>query len=320
MVGLSSWVWSFLDDASDGGFSPREETLTEILLVEMRRHAKGEVAIDKAIGLEESKYGADFAWAIRLRSGKWLTLLVQAKKLNPATGTFKELKDGQLGRLQARATSSGSLAVYLFYSDSALGEAGDHLAFGRCSRPISVIREHFGPPWTTRLTPAGCTLALAADVKRLSGRGVPKATPVEIAKVGCRGSVSFVPTAHPPIRLVRSLRGRNLKYLKGSCSPIRPGLRRNHLRGLPSSLRAPRQRTIRAGRLPPITWSLTPTTRSIDPPVRRGVGTPRAASRRSRSKPPRKNQGVFRTCGWSRRFRQGRNSVEAPRRSDRRRQ
>jgi uncharacterized protein DUF6615 len=184
MVGLSSWVWSFLDDASDGGFSPREETLTEVLLVEMRRHATGQVATDKAIGLEESKSGADFAWAIRVRTGNWLTLLVQAKKLNPATGTFKELKDDQLGRLQARATRAGSLAVYLFYSDSALGEAGDHLAFGRCSRPISVIREHFGPPWTTRLTPAGCTLVLAADVKRLLGRGAPKATPVEIAKVG----------------------------------------------------------------------------------------------------------------------------------------
>jgi len=114
MVKLSGWVWSFLDDASDGGFSPREETLTEVLLVEMRRHAPREVAIDKAIGREESKYGADFAWAIRLPSGRWLTLLVQAKKLNPFTGTFKELKDDQPGKLQARAKKSGSLAVYLF--------------------------------------------------------------------------------------------------------------------------------------------------------------------------------------------------------------
>lgn len=212
MVGLSNWVWSFLDNASDGGFSPREETLTEVLLVEMHRHATGEVAIDKAIGLEESKYGADFAWAIRLRSGSWLTLLVQAKKLNPATGTFKELKGAQLGKLQAQATKSGSLAVYLFYSDSALGEAGDHLAFGRCSRPISVIREHFGPPWTTRLTPAGCTLVPAADVKRLSGRGAPKATPVEIAKVGmpwecllCPNRPSFDPLRAFPSRQEREV-------------------------------------------------------------------------------------------------------------------
>jgi len=79
-----------------------------------------------------------------------------------------------------------------------LGEAGDHLAFGMCSRRDSLIREPFGPPWTTRLTPAGCTLVLATDVKGLVGRGVPKATPVEIAKVGMPWECLLCP-ALPPL-------------------------------------------------------------------------------------------------------------------------
>src|SRR5947209_5374617 len=47
LVELSVWAWDFLDDAERAGFSPREDTITEHLLVELVRRAPGQAVVRK---------------------------------------------------------------------------------------------------------------------------------------------------------------------------------------------------------------------------------------------------------------------------------
>ena len=53
-----------------------------MLLIEMNEHADGQLAIRKTTTAEEKRTGADLALAIEVRADMWLSLLIQAKKLD----------------------------------------------------------------------------------------------------------------------------------------------------------------------------------------------------------------------------------------------
>jgi hypothetical protein len=175
LVNLSIATWDQLEQSRRAGFSPREETVTENLLVAMNKRAGGRVHIRKTTGSEEAKTGADFAWALQLGSGEWLNLLIQAKKLNHRTKNYSAMRDPnawlQARSLQIEGAATNALAAYLFYNGDDLGPPGAQLLFGLCCRsPVNRARE--GPPWAPmRASPAGCVLASAELVEFLITTG-----------------------------------------------------------------------------------------------------------------------------------------------------
>lgn len=101
---LSSYLCgsgSFLIEPSRAGFSPREETITEALLVEMKDRARGQVKAWKSTSSQETDLGLDFAWAVEVRPAMRLRMVVQAKKLDSGSRGYRELISKR-GQKQAR--------------------------------------------------------------------------------------------------------------------------------------------------------------------------------------------------------------------------
>ncbi|WP_437593361.1 hypothetical protein [Sorangium sp. So ce1000] len=72
-----------------------EETLTDVVLVELDRRLRPHVLTKKFTKHEESSVsGADWLWAIG-RPGRWLTLLVQAKLARPDAARLPGLHHGK---------------------------------------------------------------------------------------------------------------------------------------------------------------------------------------------------------------------------------
>lgn len=117
---LSTWTWAFLRDAP---FRPREETVTESLLVEFKRRGGARVWLQKATVPEETALGLDWAWALRV-AGAWLLMLVQAKNAGGVRWTvYRELRDvdalGQANRLIHAAAQAEAMPLYALYNAEA---------------------------------------------------------------------------------------------------------------------------------------------------------------------------------------------------------
>ena len=138
---LSGRLWRFVRDAP---FKPREETITEGLLVAMHRLKGSSTYVTKSTTAEEVKDGHDFLWGLRSVDGKrWLHLRVQAKMLFPS-GYYEGLGKDKAGNKKAQAQvaallqakAAGQLPVYVFYNGEALpfgadGHPGVGLGCGR---------------------------------------------------------------------------------------------------------------------------------------------------------------------------------------------
>jgi hypothetical protein len=169
-VGTSTSLWEFIEDSSNVGFSPREETLTETLLVSLHNDAPGSIRVYKTSIGEEVVSGADLAMAVRVRDGLWISFLIQAKKLDRFTLRYQELEKGsaviQAKKLISMAAGMGALPMYLFYNGAPLGGVGDALPLRGCTAG-SLMRDKCGPPWdalTYAKSPAGCSLANANEI------------------------------------------------------------------------------------------------------------------------------------------------------------
>lgn len=162
---MSEWTWRFLADAS---FRPREETITESLLVDLQRRGPGRVWVYKATSSVESRAGLDWAWALRTRAG-WATMLVQAKQADGKQFAVypelrkKDAKD-QVEHLIHAAAMASALPVYAFYQGviHPFGQPGESTEFGGCAR--RVVTRGVGVPWIDSTSPLGITVAHAADV------------------------------------------------------------------------------------------------------------------------------------------------------------
>lgn len=184
---LSQWVWDFMRDAP---FSPREETITESLIVEMARQNIPGSVIAKSTPVEERHRGHDWSWAI-LTSQGWVHLMVQAKKLRiEAAPRYPELAydDGldQAQRLVDAARGLGALPVYAFYNGPANGvEAAGapvELEYGACGRHRLVRASFAGKaPWECGASPQGVALAHGQDVRDyVAGEGKAKTNRAEV--------------------------------------------------------------------------------------------------------------------------------------------
>jgi len=168
-VESSTFAWRFLDSAERAGFTPREESITERLLVEMVEKAPGQVRVHKTTTKEEATTGADLALGIQVRPSLWLSLLIQAKKLDYRSGTYREFAKAsafqQASHLIASAARAGCAPIYLLYNGTSLGPVGSMNVMAGCTLK-DLRRGEQGPAWLGE-SPLGCTVVDAETVKNL---------------------------------------------------------------------------------------------------------------------------------------------------------
>jgi hypothetical protein len=166
---LSDRVWEFLRVAP---FKPREETVTEGLLVAMHRSHQATTSIAKSTIVEEQAGGHDWLWALRSPDGRrWMHLRVQAKMLF-ANGAYNGLGTSKLTHTKSLeqvdalldAKLEDQIPVYAFFNGEAgpFGSRGTTGVVLRCGRS-PLTRESSSPGCGT--SSMGVTLADADWVR-----------------------------------------------------------------------------------------------------------------------------------------------------------
>ena len=120
---LAEDTWENLREAKLQSVRYGEETITDIMMLELRR--KGFRLFKQTSLRDEAKYGTDFeCWVGSYNTG-WLGYAVQAKKLDFRTGNYRNLghvvkgrKKKQLDILKAYAKARGLTPRYCLYSHS----------------------------------------------------------------------------------------------------------------------------------------------------------------------------------------------------------
>lgn len=120
---LAQDTWENLREAKLLSVRFGEETITDLLLLELRR--KGFIGFRQTGLHHESKYGTDFECWVGSDDSGWVGYAVQAKKLDFGTGTYRNLGHmvkgagkRQIDILKTYATSRGLIPRYCLYSHS----------------------------------------------------------------------------------------------------------------------------------------------------------------------------------------------------------
>lgn len=213
LVTLSEDVLEFIRGAlaPPGGFMPGEETLTEMVLVALKRSHAATTCIAKPSRFLESREGHDWVWTIRTRFG-YGTFRVQAKKLD-AGGQYKELnhpkkvgKDLQLERLIRTAKLKRHAPIYALYNGDFGPFAVEPVRLGACCR-LDLQRSQ---PGKTDHSFMGVTVVDAHWIKYLMQPSPPAVPPVPATKdvngaampweclIVCRGAAMTTPPRTSP--------------------------------------------------------------------------------------------------------------------------
>jgi len=87
----STWAWNNLREARKLDFQIGEESLTDFIILNLKRWGSGKIAVKNFTRHAESLNGADWEWWFTGPSGKWLGMRVQAKVLNLASEKYEHL-------------------------------------------------------------------------------------------------------------------------------------------------------------------------------------------------------------------------------------
>lgn len=124
-------TWSTLDLAQQLRTRFGEETLTDLLMLDMlpHRHAKG-FWLHQTTKHEEHRWGADLFVLIRHPTGRWSRLALQAKKLS-SDDRYQMLNRvtesrNQMDKLEQFARRYHALPLYLLYNHSKTAERSEH--------------------------------------------------------------------------------------------------------------------------------------------------------------------------------------------------
>jgi hypothetical protein len=188
---LARAIWERLRDAHILGISQREETITETLLLDIRRameEAKGKLwvfKVEKTTPNQEAVWGCDWLWEIRgvMAGGIPLRLrfVVQAKKLDTNGMTYSEIKRPvktpagirpQYELLREHAEKIDALALYAFFNSYVPRKGTDRSARRHAtkkpeSRHFHCV--HQTAPNDIELMQMGCTLLRAARLEKIMG-------------------------------------------------------------------------------------------------------------------------------------------------------
>lgn len=161
---LAERTWHDLSDAAKAGYSLGEESVTDYLLLDLKRRAPIEVIVSKFNRRDEGHTtGADWEWWF-VQGGRGFGMRVQAKRLNPATQKYDTLDHTvrRTGRKQvnlligdAEAASPRLYPMYCFYNYIPPGGAQP---LWRCRSRGPDVREF------------GCSVADAYSIRALLRR------------------------------------------------------------------------------------------------------------------------------------------------------
>ncbi|MCD5981408.1 DUF6615 family protein [Pseudomonas sp. CDFA 610] len=118
----SAWAWNTLREARALDSQLREETITDLLVHNIKKWGAGKILIKDFTKHEESLNGSDWEWWFTGPTGKWLGMRVQAKVLNLKSGKYEHLhhknKNGaQVDLLINSANASAAIPLYCLYTN-----------------------------------------------------------------------------------------------------------------------------------------------------------------------------------------------------------
>lgn len=126
----ASWVWNSLRTARAHESKIGEESITDFLVLQLKKQAKGAYFVESFTRPREKITGADWEIWLTGPSSKWLGLRVQAKVISIDARRYPQLhyrrKDGtyQVDQLVADAKKHGATPLYCLYSYWKGAEAG----------------------------------------------------------------------------------------------------------------------------------------------------------------------------------------------------
>lgn len=168
----STWVWNQLKQGRGVKYQLQEETLTDLLVLNLKRKHPRQILTQTFTKPVENVLGADWQWWLTGPSGKWLGCRVQAKVLNQKSRRFEELhyqpraakgrppRPFQSDTLVNRAKAAGLIPLYCLYSH---GLANEY-------RPTGYTECYAKRGHVSRF---GCSLVFAPFVQALRGAGGP---------------------------------------------------------------------------------------------------------------------------------------------------
>lgn len=166
---LSEAVWSRLKASRECGIRQGEETITDILALDLKRRGNGRsgpglsMSVATVTHALEKRVGADLLWAIGNDAVGWYNLVVQTKRIDLDGGDRYGSLDGSWSQLAALETFAGHPAVgaapaYFFYNYvSNPDPTRNHWT---CCRPLS----------RKQLPQLGWTIAHASHVRAAMDR------------------------------------------------------------------------------------------------------------------------------------------------------
>lgn len=172
----ASWVWNSLRLARSHDSKIGEESLTDFLVLQLKKESKGTYFIESFTRPREKTTGADWEIWFAGSSGKWLGLRVQAKVISLGAKRYAQLHyrrtDGtvQLDQLVADARKNKATPLYCLYSYWKSGEAGS--VTWRCGsfKPNSRL---LGAGWLATHHVQTLKAARADSLKRVAPNLIP---------------------------------------------------------------------------------------------------------------------------------------------------
>lgn len=118
----SVWVWDNLREARFHGFQVGEESITDFIVLNIKKWGAGKIIVDTFTRHKESVNGSDWEWWFTGPSGMWLGMRLQAKVLNLASEKYEHLhhknKNGQqVDLLVNDARKNGLIPIYCMYTN-----------------------------------------------------------------------------------------------------------------------------------------------------------------------------------------------------------
>ena len=138
--GVAQRTWSTLGRAQQLRVRFGEETLTDLLVLDMLPHQRTRgFWLSPTTKQAEHWCGADLFVAVRHPTGRWSRFALQAKKLYP-NDNYRMLNGGQkcasqLDKLERFARQLHALPLYLLYNHSNTAQPSKHW---HCSQPFAV--------------------------------------------------------------------------------------------------------------------------------------------------------------------------------------
>ncbi|OPX54101.1 hypothetical protein SAMN02745127_01526 [Oceanospirillum multiglobuliferum] len=122
LIKNSNWAWNKLREARKLGFQLGEESITDFLILNIKKLGGTKLIVESFTRHKESVNGADWEWWFTGPSGKWLGMRIQAKVLKLDSEKYEHLhhhnKNGkQVDLLVQDAIRGNMVPTYCMYTN-----------------------------------------------------------------------------------------------------------------------------------------------------------------------------------------------------------